>query len=287
MSGKPWTRGEKAVVRKWYLRIPASDIAERLPGRTIRSIYLCARSLGLRKSALPFDSATVNMIRGLHGQGLLDTDIAARIVSEPGARPIDRRTVCDIRRRLELPVNREARLERRRQSVRTQFARLGIKIGGELRKLSYCKFARENGWPEDLRPREVQILNVLAEHGPQTRLELALKLGLATGKIAKNGVPRLLHGNGSGGTYTASLAQRGLVFIQKRFTTGGGQGKNRLPNLYFLTPQAIEWRERHVYKQRSHNTDPGTGQADDTRAAGHRGLGGEAPSRGVRRGQRR
>ena len=141
--------------------------------------------------------------------------------------------------------------------MRTQYERLGVANGGELRKRSFAKYACENGWPEDLRPREVQILNVLAARGvPMNRLELSAAIGMRTDRMGGNGTLALLTGNGPGGTYTASLLKRGLLSKVTRGFLVSGLGKGRSRDLYFLGPFALEILQRRALCEKTDPTIP-------------------------------
>jgi len=130
--------------------------------------------------------------------------------------------------------------ERTAEKTRRQCRDAGVRSLAEIRSLAFAKFAIDNGWPEDLRPREVQILNVLADRGvPMSRLELAEAIGMRTDRMASRGTLVLLVGNGPGGTYTASLMRRGLLLKLKRGARVHGQGKGRSRDLYCLGPAAI------------------------------------------------
>lgn len=238
MSGRPWTPREDALLRQHWGRKGAWAICAMLPAhRTLCGVYQRARTLGLDRLTKRHSPAAVEHIRRLHAQGLSDAAIAKRV-------GIGRRSVCDIRAdRLGLPVNAAAILRAKRRAVKTQQKVLNVRSPAELRPLSYQRYAVENGWPEDLRPREVQILNVLAAQGvPMTRLELAKAIGMRTDRIGGNGSLALLTGNGPGGTYTASLMRRGLVATLGHAgprCKASGKGCGRRLKLYLLGPQAL------------------------------------------------
>jgi hypothetical protein len=249
-----FTDEEAALVRQLYDTHTAAEIAQRIhgTGRAARSIFQFACRLGLRK--WPCHSPeTLDRVRELHGQGLNDTQIAA-------AMGMNKRNVSEIRlNRLKLPKNVEAIRAARRRAVRTQQATLGIDSGGELRAIAYRKFAAENGWPETLRPREVQILNVLAASGvPMSRLEIAEKIGMRTDRMGGNKTLALLVGNGPGGTYTASLLRLGMIDVLKRADKSkGGKGCSR--HLYVLGPAALAILEERACQAA---TEAGTGAVE-------------------------
>ena len=247
---REYTAAEKREIRKLYPQHSAYEVAEIVLGDRshAKNIWKMAQRLGIKKT-YRIGKRLIQRIAKLHGQGQLDAAIARKL-------HLQRRTVCDIRaNRLKLPVDPEAIRASRRQSVLTQYKRLGIQSGGELRRYAHQKFATDNGWPKDLRPREVQILHVLARRGPMTRMEIATRLGMRTDRIGVEGRPVLLAGNGPGGSYTATLMRHGFIAAIRRFTRGRGKGRNRLPNLYMLTAKAIEVFQKQAEK-RNEQTDP-------------------------------
>ncbi|VTT96539.1 unnamed protein product [Gemmataceae bacterium] len=247
-----WTPEEKRLLRELYATAPVAELVARLK-RPIAAIYQHAKTLGLhgtRKWRHPseFPQEVLDQVRALHAEGHSDAAIARRL-----GRPEFRRSVSHIRKeKLGLPVNDRALAEGRRRAIESQRKTLGIRHGGDLRSVSFRRYARECGWPEDLPPRAVQILNVLAEHGPQTKLDLARAIGMPTDVIGSNGSLKLLHGSRGSrlmrghGTYTGLLVARGLV-VQTHRSVGPGngrrQGVGRLPSVFVLTPAAITARE--------------------------------------------
>lgn len=242
-----FTPDEVQLVKDLYSTHTAAQIAKRMygTGRSAKAIFTLAKRLGLRKwpSHAP---EVIDRVRELHAEGLNDYEIAA---SMPG---FTRDQVHSIRyERLKLPMNEASIAEARRRAVKTQYTRLGVANGGELRALAYRNFAVNNGWPDDLPPRAVQILNILAEHGPKTAPELAAAIGTKTD--ARNSVTGyrqhlkcsshspLVQGHG---TYTGLLQSRGLIVRQNRsLGPGCGTRGGRIPGLYMLTPAAIAIRE--------------------------------------------
>lgn len=225
-----WTPEEDALLRRHYSEHPASWIAERIFGtpHATKAVYHRAVLLGLRKWP-HHPPELIEAVRHLHAEGLHDRDIARRLGR-------DRDQVHAIRyARLKLPANAAAVAAAARQAVRTQYERLGIRSAGELRALSYRRYAVENGWPADLRPRAVQILNLLSAAGvPLSRRQIADGIGMRW-----KGSRRSLASNDPEGSYLAHLAARGLV---TRLVCAGphpGPGKGRNIDLYQLGPEAI------------------------------------------------
>ena len=231
-SGKFYTDGEKSMVRDMYATHTAQQISEALYGnnRAVMRVRKLAERLGLRKWP-SWPPETVEAVRRLHGERLDDCGIAARI-------GLTRLQVRAIRRdRLKLPAIKDHIYAHQLQSIRTQMARLGIKAGGALRKLAHQKFARDNGWPEDMRPREVQIMNTLIQFGPQTRWELGERIGWNMDR-ARHDPRTLLNSNAPEGSYTGTLLARGLILRLPR-------ARNN-KDLYLPTAEAVAMAEAHA-----------------------------------------
>lgn len=237
-AGRYYTDEERDLIRELYDTHTAAQIAERIHGKpsAAASIFRMAQKLGLRKAPPRLADELLDQVRNLHAEGKTWSAIAA----ETGLKYDQAK---HIGQRLGLASNPDP--TRGRRSVSSQMQTLQISSPAELRTLAYRKYARECCWPEDLRPREVQILNVLAEHGPKTGLELAAAIGARTDLINRGngGGRKWLAGNGPGGTYTATLRRRGLIYYAGRYQAGRGKGKSRLPGVYMLTPHAIAIRE--------------------------------------------
>lgn len=254
-----YTAAEMDLVRRRYGELTAAELAARIHGtpRAARLIYRLAHRIGLRK--WPDCREHYEPVRRLHAEGLTDADIASRL-------GLDRRYVSTIRAdRLRLPVNADAVRAAGRRAVAAQRRTLGIRSSGDLRRWAYRKFARERGWPEDLRPRAVQILELLAVAGPLDRWQIAEGIGWNVGRSlkGKHGQRFLLASNDPEGSYTAHLLKRGLVVYQIRSRSSGRQGIGRLPGLYMLSPAALDiviGRTRNESATQSHG-DPRPGQS--------------------------
>jgi len=278
MINNHWTAEDDAVLRELYPGShPLADLAVRL-GRSVPALFNRAQKLGLHgtrkfKHPAEWPAEIVTRVRALHAEGLTDPQIAVRMadVFRPGED--GRLQARNLRKRLGLPMNVEGVNEARRRGVRTQYAKLGISCGGELRSLGYRQFAARQGWPDDLPPRCVQILNLLCEHGPMTARELAGHMGLdVSGRTCAQLLKCSAHSKLSKGhgTYTGVLLARGLIATQRRYTSGRGKGKNILPNVYFVTADTIALREAHLERieregQRGIATGEASVSADATR----------------------
>lgn len=245
-SNRYYTEAEKDLVRSMYATHSAPEIAERLHGnrKAAMAVWQLARRLGLRKLA-SHAPEVLDQVRAWHAQGLTDVGIAVQI-------GLDRDQVKHIRaERLHLPANMEAAREACKGSWRKQLVTMGAASMGEVRTQAYRKYAVENGWPANCRPREVQVLNVLAAAGvPLTMLEISERIGMRTDKVNKNGSRPLLTGNGKGGTYTASLARRGLV-TRLRLMAPPRPGNKKRRDLYCLGPGALAILERRAAECKS------------------------------------
>lgn len=234
-----------SVLREMYPTHTAAEIAQKIygTGRTAIAIYRMACRLGLRKLGR-HDDDLVGRVIDLHREGKPCREIAA-------ATGLNYHQAKNILRRHRLKLNPDRDAQRR--SIDGQRRTFGIVSGGELRRLSYRRYAKENGWPEDFLPREVQILNYLAEHGPSTLREIADAIGMRTDRRnSVHGGPVLLAGcnrPGAKGTYTASLIKRGMIVYLRRSQSSQPKGKHRLPGFYMLSLEAIahlEAKEQHA-----------------------------------------
>lgn len=259
-----WTPAEQATICRMHPTHTAAEMAAALPGRSRKAVEQQIHALGLRK--LADHTPTLPRVAELVAAGLTDTAIAKQL-------GIARREVTRLRAdRLALKTDPAAILAAKRRGVRVQAARLGIPVGGALRRIAFHKFAAENGWPSELRPRAVQILNVLAEHGPRTKNQLAEALGVPwRGRASRD----VLMCRGPGGSYLAQLQAAGLV---ARIEGGGlcpskGQGKGRLPSLYTLTPAAIAYKEEHGNERAEQVTEEAVRAPYPDRGAGAHATG--------------
>lgn len=207
-----WTKAELKVLREGYGKEPPERIALRL-GRTLLSIRQAAGAHGLTKKLCPAGVALSAFVLLKHPLGWCDNHIASAYSAKfRGCVPLDRHTVSDHRGRLQLGVNAQVRCplckDRVRRNTARQLQAAGVKSLGEVRVLAFRQYARRHGWPEDLRPRAVQILNALAVNGPMTKNQLAQAIG-----VRWQGLPsrKVLVSNDKEGSYLAHLMKRGLV----------------------------------------------------------------------------
>lgn len=267
---RPWTAEEIEIVRTCYLTTPRAELSARLD-RSIVSIYDQAVKLGVTHFRVAWDEAKIERLKELNAAGWSDSDIAV----EFGA---DRHSVSLKRKRLGLRCNAcsmgtpsERELQKTRDGVRRQLQRLGLSHLSELRTLAFTRFARDNGWPEDLRPRAVQILNLLATKGePMPRRAIADGIGMPW-----RGSKNSLLSNDPEGTYLATLIKRNLVV---KVGVRRVPGKNKLETLYTLGPAALAILQEHADAlERNERSGQETIQ--------HRAIGGEDSSAGSSRGR--
>lgn len=251
MSRRKWTAAEVALLKCRYGTCPAEEIAAELR-RPLHQVYNAANRHGLatRQRGLPeeFDE----ILRVFHDYGWSDSEIADFWCLS--GHIIDRRTICDHRKRLRLPSNAFSERRRRRvaEKTREQCRRAGVGSLAEVRRQAFQRFARARGWPDDLAPRCVQMLDAMYEQGPMTRRQLAAAIGMPW-----KGSRKSLVGNGPGGSYLATLMRRGLVVAQKRAVKQPGKGKGKSVNLYLIP--------LHVKRGLQHGTQTCAGTARQPR----------------------
>lgn len=229
MSGKPYTDAELAVLRQAFGIRTAACVAKSL-GRTASSVYQAWARLGLsqkRRNPGPLR----RFIRAKHRLGWSDNEIAEAWCAEHPGQSAARECVCDHRRRLGLGSNRLSKHCRARVAKKTQEQcdKAGVKSLAEVRRLAFNQFAERHGWPADLRPRAVQILDLLYQHGPKTRRQIAEATGMSW-----IGSRSSLKSNDPEGSYLAHLIARGLVVRTLKSVKGRGKGGSC--DLYSITP---------------------------------------------------
>lgn len=241
-----WTPAEDARLRELYPTHTADGCAAAL-GRPVRAVYHRARKIGLDKHP-HWPAGVVERARQLNAEGHPDRVIAERMADVFGAGQKAVYAVKNLRQTHGWPHHYD--LEGKRRAVARQRKTLGVRNGGELRALAYRRYAARCGWPDDLPPRAVQILNVLATKGPKTGAQLAAALGVRTKRNSVHGGPVHLPCSANSalcrghGTYTGLLIARGLIVgLRRSGGLGSGKGGARRPNLYTLTPHAVRVRQ--------------------------------------------
>jgi len=214
MPRKFWTAGEVARLHRLYPKMTAVQVARRL-GRTEKAVYQRAKAEGLAtQHRTDTGPAFRSELARLNALGWTDPEIAAELGCE-------RHTVAKWRRWAGLPHRRFDDHMRRRVAEKTaeQCRKAGVESLADVRVLAFRRRAVAAGWPADLRPREVQILEALMARGPMTRREIAGAIGLPW-----HGSRRSLKCRGGRGSYVANLLAVGLVVDLGRLVRGPGRG---------------------------------------------------------------
>lgn len=216
-----WTDEEDARLRRMHGCVLTAEIAQVL-FRSMKSVYQRLALKGLARRRASFGAEFETFLKLKHAAGWSNAEIAH-------AWSCGRHAVGRHRCRLGLPTNALSAHRRQRVTTKTraQVQRAGCKSLADIRAKVFRKRALAAGWPEDLRPRAVQILNVLWERGPMTRRELAEAIGLPW-----RGARSSLKSNDSGGSHLAELQRRGLAVRLGRIVRGRGRGNS--VNMYSL-----------------------------------------------------
>ncbi len=219
-----WSGADLALLRKQYGRVPTRQLARAL-GRPAGAVHQKASKEGLcfQHRAL-IGAHALARIRELNALGWPDVDIARDIGCE-------RHTASRHRKAMGLPSHEKGEVFRGRvrEAARRQCERAGVASLGQLRVKVHRERARAAGWPEDLRPRHVQILELLAARGPMTRPEIAAALGMPW-----RGTRNSLKSNDPEGTYLAHLVRRRLVACVTRGRQVVGRGRGHSLNTYLV-----------------------------------------------------
>lgn len=238
-----FSREDRELIRSQYGKKTTAELAERIGG-SVRQIWTLAKRMGLTKRQFVWTEEAIGTVKSLHAASYSDAEIGDVL-------KCDRKFVGKMRRRLGLPRlcgragdDWPARLrERVRAKAAEQCRNAGVANLGELRTLSYKKFAAENGWPSDLRPRAVQILNLLAYRGvPLTRRQICAGIGMRWVGSRKS-----LVSNDKKGTYLQALVDRGLVVRLDRIAIGNGKGFSVY--LYTLGSEALRILQEKANEQ--------------------------------------
>ena len=245
-----WTDAELSVLKDQYGWINSETVARNL-NRPLKHIYNQATALGLTKTYHRVTAAEKRTIKRMVKAGACNTHIGQAI-------GIDKHIVRKWRTRLGLPQltsggsvdSCQACKERVRANTKEQCRKAGVKSLAEIRTLAFRKYARKHGWSEDIRPRGVQILNLLFMEGPKTRFEIAGKIGLRW-----RGSRKSLCSNDPQGSYLANLLHRGLVVVIKRGRQVTGQGKGHSVDLYAI-PLGVKPRKGNEHEHREELANP-------------------------------
>jgi len=265
----------------------------------LKAVYARAAKLGLSQpQKRTLERSDVHaFVRDRNAAGWLDSEIAeAWTAAHPDA-SLDRRSVCDVRRRFGLApnCNNERHRERVRQRTVQQLAAAGLSSLADVRAAAYRQFATQRGWPAYLRVRHVQILDLLYERGPHTREEIAVAIGWRVERGQRTWLASI-YGRGS---YLADLLAAGFVVRSpRREVRAEARGKSVFR--YYLAAQIVRrdpttWPDEEqaigqIYGAKQGVSVSGSaagadaGRADVPDAAA--GRGGGQGRRGGRRGNR-
>lgn len=227
-----WTEADKQFAIESHGKLSAKRVAEQI-GRTERAVYMFWIIAGVcrkHRDSQPLQA----FIREKHPLGWTDGEVAIAWSTANPTEPVSRGWVSEVRReKCKLPNNALSDRRRRRVAAKTreQCQAAGVKSLAEVRRLAYDKFASRHGWPADLRPRAVQILDLLYQKGPHTRRQIADAIGMPW-----KGTRKSLVSNDPEGSYLAHLIARGLVVASKRAHRVHGQGSGKSCNVYSIAP---------------------------------------------------
>ena len=228
-GSKRYSQADLDYIRDNYGMIATAAIAARL-GRSITLIYQAAARLGLCKCCprLVNRPGLVETLKARHAAGWSDSEISRELHT-------DRHHIANLRRRLGLADLHwtEHRRQRVREKTAEQLREAGVASLGQLRVEVFHKRAREQGWPEDLKPRQVEILNLLWDNGPMTREELGRRMGMRKkGRTLPSGrigywfpMHHNTPGHGTDTSYTGNLLKRGLIINLGRIVRNKRPGR--------------------------------------------------------------
>lgn len=221
-------QGLASFITANYATMTAQEIAADR-GVKVSTVYRVAREQGLKK-AVPMPKHFRDFIKGQHAAGLNDSEIA-RAWNAVEDRKTERRYVTEVRKLLGLEVigYNERSVERTKAATAKQLDEAGLSSLAELRSERHRQFAKERGWPDLMPARCVQILDAIYEYGPQTRYELADRIGMR-----QKGSKKTLVGTVPGGSYLAYLQRLGLVVRMNKAVNGGPKGDR--VSLYGIPP---------------------------------------------------
>jgi hypothetical protein len=236
-----WTPAEEARLRELAHTMPWREVAAAM-GLSLTTIWPRACKLKLTKGLkgpIYKQLGLTAFLKEEHAAGWCDTEIAAEWNRRHPQVPISRSCISERRRNLGLPDNLLHQRRRRRvaNKTREQLRNAGLKSLAEVRAKAFADFAAKQGWTGfKLRPRAVQVLNVLYDRGPHTRRQICEVLGLRWKSARHNG----LSANGGRkhpdrrGTYLSELVEAGLVVRLDRAVRTGRPGGN--VSLYAVAP---------------------------------------------------
>lgn len=242
MTRGPWSEHELQILMQCYRILPTKRLSI-VFGRTAPSIYFAADRCGLVRRRVPHGRELIALVRARNAEGWIDQEIADDWTATQPHQPIGRRMICTIRKSLGLASNRMSDRVRDQVRQRTSFQleRAGVRSLADLRTRRHQRFASDRGWPGSLRPREVQIVDLLYERGSMTRRQIASAIGLGGDNQRK-----LLSCKYGRGSYLANLMHTGLV-VRSTHKTVKGVGKGRSVYTYSCDAwvhRGMDWSKR-------------------------------------------
>ncbi len=231
---------ERELIRAMHATHSAAEIAAELrrrfgKPRNAHGVWARFREMGLRKVEFhPVE--TIDRVLLAHAEGLPVRLIARRA----GLLPPQVRFLLE-----RYGIHRHPDAEARRLNVAKQMRSLGLKNPAGLRSRAYRKFAAARGWPEDLPPRAVQILEMLAKEGrPLDMWTIGDKIGwdMQRAREQTGSLLQYTVRGREGSTYLSVLVKRGLLLCltrAARIAVDLRDGKPHRRNLYALSPAAL------------------------------------------------
>lgn len=226
---KRWSKAEIKFLRDRLKTESLYSIADQL-GRTWNAVRTKVGRIGLRPVLEHMRAEHLAEIRRLHAMGMCDPEISEHL-------GFDRSTVGYRRRKLGLGSNARSDRQHGRlcRGLQKQCERLGISSPGELRNLSWSKYARAHGWPSKINGlcitrRQVDILDALYDYGPQTRVQIAKRLGMPI----QTRPTKTLSSRGGGRSYLRELIDSGLVINLGRVVKSETPGSGKCTCLYAI-----------------------------------------------------
>jgi hypothetical protein len=258
-------------IRESAGKLAVPQIAVHL-GRSESSIHQARVRMGLCGKLAPHGTELEAFIRQKHKLGWSDNEIAAAYSKlHPDCKPVDRHVIGDRRKLWRLPENTFSEHRRRRVAEKTaeQMRKAGLPALSHLRLAVWREQARRQGWPEDLSPPYIKVLNALWDLGPQTRRELVERCGFRW-----RGVHNSLASNDRNGCILGHLMARGMVICLGRKVYTGRQGGNVC--LYMISP--------NIKRKKVSHENPESGEGNG-RAGATAALDGGDPQRRMQRHQ--
>jgi hypothetical protein len=207
----------------------------------VDQVYNARKRAGVARRLRYVGRSLDPFIRARHAEQWSDAEIAAEWdrlhADELG--PASREWVTERRREMGLASNAFSQRHRQRVAAKTreQLERAGLSSLAQLRNRVLRDRVAAEGWPADISWRAAQILSLIWDRGPMTKVEICKALGMPL----HNGVSsKQLKGNGPGGSHVATLMQRGLLVSFRKVVRTGRRGGN--VDLYTL-PFSIQRRK--------------------------------------------